>query len=148
MASAPTRRSVLVGGAAAAAVGVTACGTAPPVPAEAPTAAPTTPTSGAPVAAGSAGTPVAAATDVPVGGALVVEALELVITQPEAGRFTGLSAVCTHTGCIVDRVDGATLVCPCHGSRYGLDGAVQAGPAPRALDPRPVAVVDGRIVLE
>jgi Rieske Fe-S protein len=144
MASAPTRRSVLVGGAAAAAAGVTACGTAPPAPAEAPTA----PTSGAPVAAGSAGTPVAAAGDVPVGGALVVEALELVVTQPEAGRFTGLSAVCTHTGCIVDRVEGATLVCPCHGSRYGLDGAVQAGPAPRALEPRPVAVVDGQVVLE
>jgi Rieske Fe-S protein len=91
---------------------------------------------------------VAAAADVPVGGALVVEALELVITQPEAGSFTGLSAVCTHTGCIVNRVEGATLVCPCHGSRYGLDGSLEQGPAPRGLDSRPVSVVDGRIVLQ
>lgn len=146
MPSAFTRRSVLAGSAAAAAAGVAACATSPlPSP---PGGTSTGPTGGPPVAAGSAGTPVGAAADVPVGGALFVEELELVVTQPEAGRFTGLSAVCTHTGCIVNRAEGATLVCPCHGSRYGLDGAVQAGPAPRALDPRPVTVVDGQIVLE
>ena len=146
MASAPNRRTVLVGGAAAAAAGVAACGVSPtPAPQG---GTPSGSTSAPPVAAGSAGTQVGAATDVPVGGALFVEELELVVTQPVAGTFTGLSAVCTHTGCIVNRLDGATLVCPCHGSRYGLDGAVQAGPAPRALDPRAVAVVDGQIVLE
>lgn len=143
MTSPPSRRHVLVSGAAAAA-GLAGCAAPPP----APPPPPPPPPSGPPGAVGSIGTPVATAADVPVGGALVVEALELVVTQPEAGRFTGLSAVCTHTGCIVNRVEGATLVCPCHGSRYGLDGAVQQGPAPRALDSRPVSVVDGRIVLE
>jgi Rieske Fe-S protein len=146
MASALTRRRVLTGSVAAAAAGVAACASSP-LPNQ-PGGTPGGSTSGAPVAAGSAGTPVGAAADVPVGGALFVEELELVVTQPEAGRFTGLSAVCTHTGCIVNRAEGATLVCPCHGSRYGLDGAVQAGPAPRALDPRPVGVVDGQIVLQ
>lgn len=145
MTTPPTRRHVLIAGAAAA--GLAGC-TTPSAPAPPPQVSASAAPGDQPGAVGSTGTPVAAAADVPVGGALVVEALELVVTQPEAGRFTGLSAVCTHTGCIVNRVEGATLVCPCHGSRYGLDGAVEQGPAPRALDSRPVSVVDGRIVLQ
>lgn len=155
MASSPTRRSVLVGGAAVASAAVAACASAQP----AATAPPATPAPGLdtgvphppgppPAAVGSAGTTVAAASDVPVGGALVVEKLELIVTQPVAGQFAGFSAECTHAGCIVNRVEGAALVCPCHGSRYGLDGSVEQGPAPRALKSRPVTVVNGQIVLE
>ena len=84
-------------------------------------------------AAGSAGTKLGPAADVPVGGGTVYETLEVVVTQPEAGRFEGLSAVCTHTGCIVDKVADGLIECPCHGSRYHLDGTVARGPAPRAL---------------
>jgi Rieske Fe-S protein len=157
MASSPTRRSVLVGGAAVASAAVAACSSAPSSAApSAPSAAPPGgldtavphPPGPPPSAVGSAGTRVAAAADIPVGGALVVEGLELIVTQPAAGQFTGLSAECTHAGCIVNRVEGAALVCPCHGSRYGLDGSVEQGPAPRALKSRPVTVVDGNIVLE
>lgn len=96
---------------------------------------------------GAAGTKLGPATDVPVGGGVVYQDLEIVVTQPEAGRFDGLSAVCTHTGCIVDRVANGLIECPCHGSRYRLDGTVARGPAPRALTQRPVTVVDGTIVL-
>jgi Rieske Fe-S protein len=84
---------------------------------------------------------------VPVGGGTVYETLEVVVTQPEAGRFQGLSAVCTHTGCIVDKVADGLIECPCHGSRYHLDGTVARGPAPRALASRPVKVVDGTVLL-
>jgi Rieske Fe-S protein len=84
---------------------------------------------------------------VPVGGGKVYETLEVVVTQPEAGRFEGLSAVCTHTGCIVDKVADGLIECPCHGSRYHLDGTVARGPAPRPLTSRPVNVVDGTVVL-
>jgi Rieske Fe-S protein len=157
MATSPTRRSVLVGGAAVASAAVAACAS---TPASAPPSAPSTAPPGGldtavphppgppPSAGGSAGTRVAAATDVPVGGALVLEGLELIVTQPAAGQFSGFSAECTHAGCIVNRVEGAVLVCPCHGSRYGLDGSVEQGPAPRALKSRPVTVVDGNIVLQ
>lgn len=153
MASALTRRAVLAGGAAAAAAGVAACSTATPTPgpATAPNNAPSgdgIPPASGPAPAGSAGGAIRPAADIPVGGAVIVPELELVISQPTAGTFTGLSAICTHTGCIVDRVEGGSIICPCHGSRYGLDGAVQQGPAPRPLDPRPVSVVNGEIVLQ
>ena len=105
------------------------------------------PPSSTPAGEGSAGTKLGPAADVPVGGGTVYESLEVVVTQPEAGRFEGLSAVCTHTGCIVDKVAAGLIECPCHGSRYHLDGTVARGPAPRALTQRPVTVVDGSIVL-
>ncbi len=61
-----------------------------------------------------------------------------------------LSLRCTHLGCTValDRAAGE-LVCPCHGSRFALDGAVVAGPAENPLRSVPMKrdgdewVVDG-----
>ncbi len=48
--------------------------------------------------------------------------------------FRALSAVCTHLGCITRyRPDESIIACPCHGSRFSLDGEVLAGPAPRPL---------------
>jgi Rieske Fe-S protein len=119
----------------------------PPPPSAAPTDAQADSAAAHPTAAGSAGTELGPASDVPVGGGTVFESLEVVVTQPVAGRFVGLTAVCTHTGCIVDKVADGLIECPCHGSRYRLDGTVARGPAPRALPARPVTVVDGSIVL-
>ncbi len=93
------------------------------------------------------GVPLGKAAAVPVGGGAVFAAQKVVVTQPQAGKYVGLSAVCTHEGCIVGSVAGGTINCPCHGSRYHLDGTVARGPAPRALAPRPVAVVDGELEL-
>ncbi len=54
-----------------------------------------------------------------------------------------LSARCTHLGCTVaPSGDGQTLVCPCHGSRYGLDGAVLQGPAKESLERLPTETLD------
>lgn len=51
-----------------------------------------------------------------------------------AGGIYALSAVCTHLGCIARfRSDEGIIACPCHGSRFGLDGEVLHGPAPRPL---------------
>jgi Rieske Fe-S protein len=141
------RRRVIAAATGLAAAGAASgCGGATGGSATAAPAAPSTVETPA-AAAGSAGTKLGPAADVPVGGGTVYETLEVVVTQPEAGRFEGLSAVCTHTGCIVDKVADGLIECPCHGSRYHLDGTVARGPAPRALSPRPVTVVAGTVVL-
>ncbi len=45
-----------------------------------------------------------------------------------------LSAVCTHLGCITRHLaDEKAIACPCHGSRFDLEGNVTHGPAPRPL---------------
>ncbi|HUG43937.1 MAG TPA: Rieske 2Fe-2S domain-containing protein [Acidobacteriota bacterium] len=43
-----------------------------------------------------------------------------------------VSTVCTHLGCIVKAAPGV-LDCPCHGSRFDLQGTVLRGPAPSPL---------------
>ena len=54
--------------------------------------------------------------------------------RDESGSLHTLSARCTHLGCLV-RFNGAekTWDCPCHGSRFGLNGEVIEGPAVRPL---------------
>jgi cytochrome b6-f complex iron-sulfur subunit len=50
------------------------------------------------------------------------------------GGVYALSAVCTHLGCITRYVsDENAIACPCHGSRFDLEGNVTHGPAPRPL---------------
>jgi cytochrome b6-f complex iron-sulfur subunit len=49
-----------------------------------------------------------------------------------ATGFHALSLVCPHLGCTVDtQSDGFT--CPCHGSRFDLQGGPTGGPATKAL---------------
>jgi cytochrome b6-f complex iron-sulfur subunit len=66
-----------------------------------------------------------------------------------------LSAVCTHLGCITRyRSDENVIACPCHGSRFDLEGNVVHGPAPRPLpwlevraEPSGILVVDTSVVV-
>lgn len=51
-------------------------------------------------------------------------------------KLHAVSSVCTHMGCHV-HFNGAekTWDCPCHGSRFGVDGVVLQGPAVKDLAP-------------
>lgn len=81
------------------------------------------------------------AEDIPVGGGKAFAAEKIVVTQPTKGTFKGFSAKCTHTGCLIDKVAEGAIICPCHGSRFGIsDGAVQKGPAMLALPAEPISV--------
>lgn len=49
--------------------------------------------------------------------------------------YNAISGICTHQGCVVSDFDGSNnvFVCPCHGSRFDLNGNVVQGPAPSGL---------------
>lgn len=135
-----TRRSVVAAGAGAvvATAALTACTTygkenAAPAPAGNP--------AGADQPAAKA---LAKTADVPVGGGVIVG--DTVVTQPSAGTFVGLSSTCTHAGCTVASISGGTINCPCHGSKYKLDGSVSNGPATKPLAAKTVRVVGDSVV--
>lgn len=56
----------------------------------------------------------------------------------ESGSIQGVAAiykVCTHLGCIYSWIPvNNRFECPCHGSKYRLDGRRIESPAPRTLD--------------
>ena len=59
--------------------------------------------------------------------------------RDDKGAIHAVSAVCTHMGCIVGwNETDRTWDCPCHGSRFALDGEVIHGPAVTALKPAAV----------
>lgn len=100
----------------------------------------------APAATGAPASKVIAKTsDVPVGSGVIVE--DIVVTQPTAGVFKGFSSSCTHKGCAVNKVADGTIDCPCHGSKFNLDGSVAKGPATDPLEPKAVSVEGDSVVL-
>lgn len=70
--------------------------------------------------------------------------------RDDAGRLHAVDATCTHMGCTVAWNAVSTCWdCPCHGSRFSIDGQVLHGPATQALAPprwTPVAGGPGRDV--
>jgi Rieske Fe-S protein len=59
------------------------------------------------------------------------------VYRDEAGTLHAVSATCTHLGCIVAFNDAERAwECPCHGSRFAVDGSVLHGPATKPLEPR------------
>lgn len=63
---------------------------------------------------------------VKVGSAWVVE---------RGGELVAFSTVCPHLGCGIDYDDAKKkFLCPCHKSWFSLDGEVEEGPSPRAMD--------------
>jgi Rieske Fe-S protein len=96
----------------------------------------------------SAGTLLGLVKDIPVGGGMVFMNEKVVVTQPARGEFRAFSAVCTHVGCVCNKVANGTIDCPCHGSEFKItDGAVVTGPAPAPLPPRTISVTNGKIML-
>ena len=65
------------------------------------------------------------------GVAFIPPGRSVAIVRDAEGLYA-ISTVCTHLGCIVKRTQEG-FECPCHGSRFGGDGHVVRGPAPKAL---------------
>jgi Rieske Fe-S protein len=137
------RRTVIVGAGLGAAAVLAACTTYGKKPAA------ESSTSALAQSSGSTATPsgakaLAKTADVPVGSGVIVD--DIVVTQPSAGDFKGFSSVCTHAGCNVSEIVDGVIVCPCHGSKFNLDGSVAGGPATKPLEAKPVAVQGDSIV--
>jgi cytochrome b6-f complex iron-sulfur subunit len=65
------------------------------------------------------------------GQAFVPPGRSVALFRDEDGVYA-ISLICTHLGCIVKAgVEG--FECPCHGSRFALNGSVTRGPAPSPL---------------
>jgi glycine/D-amino acid oxidase-like deaminating enzyme/nitrite reductase/ring-hydroxylating ferredoxin subunit len=79
------------------------------------------------------------ARSIPPGGARVLRSGlgKVGAYRDEDGRLHGVSLRCTHLGCLL-RFNEAerSWDCPCHGSRFDVDGAVLEGPATRPLEQR------------
>jgi Rieske Fe-S protein len=80
--------------------------------------------------------------EVPAGAAAILklDGKRTAVFRDEGGRVHAVSAVCTHLGCVlgwnpIDR----TWDCPCHGSRFALDGTVIHGPATTSLERTPAS---------
>ncbi len=73
------------------------------------------------------------------GGIVLHRGRRIAAYRDEVGAVQAVSSVCTHLGCEVRFNDAErTWDCPCHGSRFGLDGAVVEGPAVRDLSVKDV----------
>ena len=97
-----------------------------------------------PAAPPASGEVLARTAEVPVGSGTIVDGT--LVTQPTAGVFKAFSARCTHAGCALTGIRDGEAVCPCHGSRFTMDGAVARGPAVTPLTARPVTVRGDEIV--
>ncbi|MGV9555907.1 Rieske (2Fe-2S) protein [Streptomyces sp. NPDC003401] len=129
-----TRRTVLRGAALAPAAGLGLAACSP----TGGTTAPATPT--APVELG-------AADEVAKGGAMLHRDHNVVVSRSAAGELKAYSSICTHAGCPINKLEGTTLICPCHGSEFdATTGEVLRAPATVPLNELPVRTENGKIV--
>ncbi len=71
------------------------------------------------------------------GGIVRVEGRAVAAYRDGDGRLHAVSPVCTHMGCHVHwNAAEQSWDCPCHGSRFDVDGKVLNGPTVRPLPPR------------
>jgi Rieske Fe-S protein len=162
--SAVARRTVLraagllgLTGAGAAALGACAeesSGSPSPTPAAQQTSAPASPsptadaTSPKPSAskAKAPSGPSVATSQVPVGGGVILENADYVVTQPSKGKYKAFSKICTHQGCPVASVENGVIHCDCHGSEYSIkDGSVTNPPAPKPLAEAKTSVFEDKV---
>ncbi|MGW8990994.1 FAD-dependent oxidoreductase [Streptomyces zhihengii] len=77
--------------------------------------------------------------DIPPGRGTVVrvEGRPCAVYRAPDGSLNAVSARCTHLGCLVAFNEAEVAwECPCHGSRFGVDGKVLHGPAVHPLEKR------------
>ena len=70
------------------------------------------------------------------------------VVKTAEGKVMAFSPACTHLGCAYHWDAGKSeFHCPCHESRFSMDGTVLSGPAPRPLDRFEVKVENAHLWL-
>jgi Rieske Fe-S protein len=86
--------------------------------------------------------------EIPAGTVLVLPEQKVYVVHGARGFFA-MSATCTHLGCLTRyEKEHGRLFCPCHGSRYSLEGAVVDGPAPAPLPRLALEIEGGQLVVD
>jgi Rieske Fe-S protein len=156
------RAAGLLGLTGAGAAALSACaeesgGSPSAAPAASETSAPTTPSPTAdttspkpsPSTAEAPKGPSVATSKVPVGGGVILEDADYVVTQPSKGKYKAFSKICTHQGCPVASVNDGVIHCNCHGSEYSIeDGSVTNPPAPKPLAEAKTTVFEDKVYVE
>jgi Rieske Fe-S protein len=120
-----------------------------PSPSPSPSATKTAKTTASSGGSTANGTLLGDVSEIPVGEGMIFAAEKVVVTQPTEGTYKAFSAVCTHLGCILDKVENGNIYCPCHGAIFSVsNGAAVAGPTTIALPAEKITVTDGKITLE
>ncbi len=83
---------------------------------------------------GKGGKVISLGKEIPVGVNFIGEA----IVVNTGGKPRAFRARCTHLGCLISRIEGKEIVCPCHGSRFDLSGKAIKGPALESLEALPI----------
>ncbi|MFE2316643.1 Rieske (2Fe-2S) protein [Streptomyces sp. NPDC059441] len=98
------------------------------------------------------GTPTApvelgAESEIAKGGAQLYREANVVVSRAENGSLKAFSTICTHAGCAINKLQGTTLICPCHGSEFdAATGKVLQAPATAPLKELSVEAKGGKIV--
>lgn len=73
---------------------------------------------------------------------------KIIVIHLANGNLYAVSSVCTHMGCdvVYDKSLGH-LLCPCHGSQFGLDGSTIKGPAEKPLKSYKINTDNGSVVI-
>ena len=70
-----------------------------------------------------------------------------VYVRRDGDKVSALNVICPHAGCSVNlSADGTHFACPCHRSRFELDGTRVEGPSPRNLDALDAEIRNGNEV--
>lgn len=97
---------------------------------------------------GGGGTALTKTGQIPVGSGKIFKGKKVVVTQPTKGEFKAFDIECTHRGCPVDKIQGDTIMCPCHGSAFSIaDGSVKSGPAKEPLAAKQINIDGNQIRL-
>jgi menaquinol-cytochrome c reductase iron-sulfur subunit len=71
------------------------------------------------------------------------------VIKKSPSEVTVFSPICPHLGCHFNwSPQQNEFFCPCHGSRFAVDGKVLGGPAPRPLDTLPVQIIAGVVYVK